>query len=214
MAKIYSMAYITILASSAADAADGFLQRRPPDETPSIQIPFRVSLNQFGSATARINGYPLASERRDNPLGRRAWALQEQMMANRLLLYTPSTLEWRCAAGTRKLGQALDIDSEMPKLISQLGGSREEVVEQWCMIIEDYSQRAMAIQSDKLPAIAALAEKFAPVLGEYYAGIWKHSFVRQLMWRRLGQLELGRRNDTYRAPSWSWASLDNGVSFR
>ncbi|KAF7675762.1 hypothetical protein GT037_006481 [Alternaria burnsii] len=112
-----------------------------------------------------------------------------------------------------KLGQALDIDSNMPKLVSQLGGSRE-AVEQWCMIIEDYSQRAMAIESDKLPAIAALAGKFAPVLGEYYAGIWKDSFVSQLMWKRLGQLELGRRSDIYRAPSWSWASLDDGVSFR
>lgn len=91
MARIYSMAYVTILASSAADVADGFLQRRPTDRSPSVQIPFRISLDQFGSATARIGDFSGFAARQDNPLSQRAWALQEQMMANRMLLYTPST---------------------------------------------------------------------------------------------------------------------------
>jgi hypothetical protein len=104
MARIYSMAYVTILASSAVDAADGFLQRRPTDRSPSVQIPFRISLDQFGSATARIGDFSGLAARQDNPLSQRAWALQEQMMANRMLLYTPSTLEWRCATGVMSLG--------------------------------------------------------------------------------------------------------------
>lgn len=215
MARVYSMAHVTILASSAADAADGFLQQRSPDQSQSIQIPFRVSLNQFGSVTARIIEPPRASMRQDNPLGQRAWALQERMMASRLLLYTPFTLEWRCAANTMSLGRALNVDFKnwpMPKLVSQLGESQEEALEEWCMIIVDYSRRAMAVQSDKLPAIAALAERFAPVLGKYYAGIWQYDPIQQLGWT-VPDLKPSRRSDIYRAPSWSWASMDSEVNF-
>jgi hypothetical protein len=215
MARVYSMAHITILASSAADAVDGFLQQRSPDQSQSIQIPFRISLNQFGSVTARINEPPRASIRQDNPLSQRAWALQEQMMASRLLLYTPFTLEWRCAASMMSLGRALNVDFKnwpMPKLVSQLGESQKEALEEWCMIIVDYSRRAMAVQSDKLPAIAALAERFAPVLGEYYAGVWQYGPIQQLGWM-VPYWKPSRRSDIYRAPSWSWASMDSEVNF-
>lgn len=215
MARIYSMAYVTILASSAADAADGFLQRRPTDRSPSVQIPFRISLDQFGSATARIGDFSGHTARQDNPLSQRAWALQEQIMANRLLLYTPSTLEWRCAAGVMSLGQALSMDwkyNPMPMLVSQLAESQEEALEQWLSIVKDYSRRAMAKKTDKLPAIAALAETFASVLGEYHAGIWQHGFVQQLAWK-ISEWTRGRCSDIYRAPSWSWASIDGDVDF-
>jgi hypothetical protein len=214
MARIYSMAYVTILASSAADAADGFLQRCPTDRSPSVQIPFRISLDQFGSATARIGDFSGHAARQDNPLSQRAWALQEQMMANRLLLYTPSTLEWRCAAGVMSLDQALSMDwkyNPMPMLVSQLAESQEEALEQWLWIVND-SRRAMAKKTDKLPAIVALAETFASVLGEYHAGIWQHGFVQQLAWK-ISEWIRGRRSDVYRAPSWSWASIDGDVDF-
>ncbi len=213
MAQIYSDAYITIAASTAADAADGFLGRRPVHDSDDFELPFRVSPGQFGSVYAKVGALRWPEDRQDNPLGQRAWTLQEQTMASRLLLYTPSTLEWRCAAGMMSLNHSLNVDLgyfPVPKLVSQISKDQEEALQEWLNIVEDYSRRAMSTQSDKLPAIAALAEKFAPILGKYFAGIWQYDFFRQIAWitfygrsRRHGRL--------YRAPSWSWASLDNEV---
>jgi hypothetical protein len=38
----------------------------------------------------------------------------------------------------------------------------------------------MSVQSDKFPAIAAMAEQFAPVLGHYCASMWQHELMKQL----------------------------------
>jgi hypothetical protein len=112
------------------------------------------------------------------------------------------------------LNQSLNVDLAdvpMPKLVSQISKDQERALQEWGSIVEDYSHRAMSIQSDKLPAIAALAERFAPILGRYFAGIWQYAFVRQLTWFvRYGGSR--KRVKLYRAPSWSWASNDDEIS--
>jgi hypothetical protein len=60
-----------------------------------------------------------------------------------------------------------------------------------------------------LPAIAALAERFAPVLGRYYAGILSSDATQQLAWYTVAEEELGKGQ--YRAPSWSWGATHNEV---
>lgn len=48
---------------------------------------------------------------------------------------------------------------------------------------------------------------------EYHAGPWKDkSFVEDLGWYAYGT-EFGKRPDTWRAPTWSWASVENAISF-
>lgn len=98
----------------------------------------------------------------------------------------------------------------------------------WYSLVEDYSSRFLTEESDKLPALAGLASKFrqehSP--GSYYAGIWSEHLPSALLWRTLfsysgGQDKLSnplavfqpRRPQTYRAPSWSWASIDGEVSY-
>jgi hypothetical protein len=217
MAQIYSRAHVTIVASNAADAADGFLERRNSVKRSNKRLPFRISPNQFGSVIADQSWLWLFAYRYDwrhNPLRQRAWALQEHMMANRMLLYTHKTLEWRCASGMMSLNNSLNLDSchdPVPKLLSQLSTDPKAAASEWMWIVQDYSSRCMSIQSDKLPAIAALAEKFAPVLGEYYAGIWEYEHLLQLGWYLLYP-STRSFGDEYRAPSWSWAST-NGIFF-
>jgi hypothetical protein len=50
--------------------------------------------------------------------------------------------------------------------------------------------------------------------GEYLVGLWRDDFIRNLLWY-VEVLESGnggpsRRPQNYRAPSWSWASIDGG----
>jgi len=216
MAQIYSNAYITILASNASDAAHGFLAHRDALDASSARIPFRIAPNKFGSVTARRCVSRSLSKKLENPLSTRAWALQEQMMASRILAYTKHTLEWRCASGMMNLNNSLNIDfgyEPKPKLISQLSKVPDEALWEWIRIVEDYSNRSMSIRSDKLPAIAALAEKFAAVLGHYYAGLWRYGLIKQLCWRLMHCSQEQRAGNPYRAPSWSWASVNGNCTW-
>jgi len=210
MARIYSNAYITIVASSASDAAHGFLAHRDEVNALNARIPFRIALNRFGSIIARQHAERSSIVKHINPLSTRAWALQEQMMASRILAYTKHTLEWRCASSIMSLNDSLNVDpwyDPVPKLISQLSTDPEEALLEWSRIVEDYSCRSISLQSDKLPAIAALAERFAGVLGHYYAGLWRYDIIKQLCWMARISHEQ-RAGYLYRAPSWSWASVD------
>ncbi|KAI1141501.1 HET-domain-containing protein [Hypoxylon sp. FL0543] len=86
-------------------------------------------------------------------------------------------------------------------------------INQWHQIVEQYSPLVLTKDMDRLPALSGLAERMAPFLGKYYAGLWDKSFLRDLTWR-VDQLSPGLRRPTkYRGPSWSWVSVNTGVSF-
>ena len=68
----------------------------------------------------------------------------------------------------------------------------------------------LTVRGDKLIAISALAREMYPLMQcHYLAGLWEIDLLMQLGWLSRGT-EL--RSTTYRAPSCSWASVDNGVS--
>lgn len=80
----------------------------------------------------------------------------------------------------------------------------------WQRVVEDYSRRALTFESDRLPAIAALATRMARVLDDtYVAGLWRSRILDGLEWDCSGKYwgERGRAS-VRRAPSWSWACLE------
>jgi hypothetical protein len=79
----------------------------------------------------------------------------------------------------------------------------------WSWCISEYAPRDLTMESDKLPAIAALAELFSDGLGDYLGGIWSNSWQRTLSWGSA----VVTFPKTARAPSWSWASVDGGIIF-
>ncbi|TVY22392.1 hypothetical protein LHYA1_G008428 [Lachnellula hyalina] len=88
-----------------------------------------------------------------------------------------------------------------------------DAAENWHRVIEQYSSLSLTKQTDRLPALSGLAIRSSPVLGEYLAGLWKHSFISDLLWR-INKLEHDIVRPTeYIAPSWSWASVAGPVSF-
>ncbi len=85
----------------------------------------------------------------------------------------------------------------------------------WNWIVRRYTERSLTYGSDKLPALSGIANFFGPKLdGQYLAGIWQNEdFSRQLAWYvDLKPSDLQLRPD-YRAPTWSWASVDGPVRF-
>ncbi|KAH8723805.1 heterokaryon incompatibility protein-domain-containing protein [Phaeosphaeriaceae sp. PMI808] len=214
MAQIYGNAHLTIVASMANNASEGFLGPRKRAHDCAVSLPFRVSPNVFGSVKLQ-DLRPLVLHRPTEPVDRRAWCLQEQLVSRRLLLYQSKTLQWRCSTGLKNLGNSLCADSIYSKswLLSQLSTNPKDASEQWQRIVCNYSSRTASLYRDKLPALAAVAERFAPFLGKYYAGIWSYDMIQQLVWYWADEGTKNLNSNTYRAPSWSWASVDGTIGF-
>ncbi|KAK0102573.1 hypothetical protein ONS95_006184 [Cadophora gregata] len=88
----------------------------------------------------------------------------------------------------------------------------------WHRVIEDYSKRTFSRITDRFPALSGLVSEIqAAHGGEYVAGAWRDDLLRSLLWRRdpksvIPQKTI-RRPPEYRAPSWSWAAIDEAVTY-
>jgi hypothetical protein len=112
---------------------------------------------------------------------------------------------------------------------------REIVIKTWMDIVEDYTRRDLTKQTDKLPAISALAQKVHNYrMCHYLAGIWEDDLVYELGWMpdlceptyEEAKEDFAEHSKdgihcedasvvkpVYRAPSWSWASVDGSVTY-
>jgi hypothetical protein len=118
-------------------------------------------------------------------------------------------------------------EAKGPFILEQAGDLRDErvVVEfsqkweahrQWKDIVDDCTNRNLTFGTDKLVSISALAMRFgsANFQTEYLAGLWNQDLAVQLLWSP-ARLQLKSRPTTrqteYRAPTWSWASIDGRI---
>lgn len=72
-----------------------------------------------------------------------------------------------------------------------------------------------------IPAIAGIAELYSMITGtrtatmtlkgRYLAGLWKENIILDLCWITDTREKSRGRCHPYRAPSWSWASLDSAL---
>lgn len=91
----------------------------------------------------------------------------------------------------------------------------EMVHDHWKLVVERYSTTGLSRESDKLIALAGMAKLMAErIRGRYVAGMWEKYLASQLSWRVKTAYENGRllypsrRPKEYRAPTFSWASVD------
>ncbi|RYP70250.1 hypothetical protein DL771_005553 [Monosporascus sp. 5C6A] len=85
--------------------------------------------------------------------------------------------------------------------------------ETWCKIVASYTECNLSQEKDKLVAISGVAKRLQPYLDDVpCAGLWRKSLSHGLTWTsdEGGQLY---RPKAYRAPSWSWASVEGPVQF-
>ncbi|KAK3381113.1 heterokaryon incompatibility protein-domain-containing protein [Podospora didyma] len=145
------------------------------------------------------------------PLSKRGWAYQERMLARRVLHFFDNEVIWECQD---------DLDCQCGQVVGEWSHERFSYAEAvkpeiWGKWVEAYSRLALTEPSDRLPALSGLAKFFSrqhrDVLGEYLAGIWTGQFPHTLYWFVSSGTKLRPRPASYRAPSWSWASVNNNV---
>ncbi|KAI9700976.1 MAG: hypothetical protein M1820_006621 [Bogoriella megaspora] len=95
--------------------------------------------------------------------------------------------------------------------------NRDRLYYAWQTIIADYSERALTILSDKLPAISGLAKVLLRACNSdterYLAGLWYENLPWGLLWYVCGPPIHFRPSSPAIAPSWSWASLVGRIEY-
>lgn len=85
----------------------------------------------------------------------------------------------------------------------------------WRQIVEGYSSCQLSIDRDKLVALSGIAQSLQKTGDEYLAGLWRSRIERELQWEVENfNNDIAKRSLTYRAPTWSWASLDGNIRIR
>jgi hypothetical protein len=90
----------------------------------------------------------------------------------------------------------------------------------WWEIVYTYSHLKLTVPTDRLPAIAAVAQRLAShsPTDEYLCGLWRNSFLSDLLWERvlndldrgyppLFLTDWGAGSPSYVAPSWTWVAF-------
>jgi hypothetical protein len=232
MTSVYDNSYLTIAASKGSDSSGGLFDQKVPRE-----------YFEFGCSYGDRRGSILAFETSlhnevipdnyitlpDEPLSERSWVLQERVLSRRTVLYTSQQMCFECGEGFQGedgllLGREyMDIYKKpkkgtKPGLESETGANREQdtstghkaILTAWRELLYSYGQRKLTHASDKLPAVSGLARIYAEQLGdEYVAGLWRSHLVKGLIWDGMHC----RRGEEYKAPSWSWASIDGGFCY-
>lgn len=236
MCDVYRGSTINIAASASVNCDGGlFRQRNPLSVTPCVMD---VSYNQkVGARPGEGGPYALLCEIAcdrdpfvDEPLSRRAWTVQERILAPRTVYFTARKIYFVCC---KKITSDVD-----PCSFFGYNGFNEELVNtwtisrptlaphaskldfcsrQWKRVVQQYTHGQLSLESDKLVAIAGLAKHMQrtwliPNI-TYLAGLWSFELIEWLMWRRSRPLTSLARPKAYRASSWSWASVEGEVEW-
>jgi hypothetical protein len=218
MRNVYRNSYLTLLVAGAERADVGFLDRDHLGDSDKWKLPY-VYQDGIGSMTIR----PWKSENdydpEMNPAFKRAWIFQEWLLSPRLLIYpySPHPVQWECSRYKGVDGGEIPMHEgtgfeRLPLYFFETNSNIEETKlwKLWTQLLQNYTSLGLSVSEDKFPAISGVAREFSRHWsGSYYCGVWSNWFVNGLLWR-VFPVTPGEKAKplTYRAPSWSWASVD------
>ncbi|KAK2616107.1 hypothetical protein N8I77_002816 [Diaporthe amygdali] len=234
MATVYTHAYVTLFAARAADTRTGmFCERDSGSVSHILTIRYRgdeypIWAFHVPQESGRIEPRLLADIWRgslerssDYPMFNRAWTFQERLASRRVLFFGKEELMMECASGCvfeesmYRLNPPQLSDKTLKGAYADAMNSARKT---WWEIVFTYSHLKLTVPTDRLPAIAAVAQRLAlhNPTDEYLCGLWRESFLSDLLWERVLN-NLGRGDspiilarwgaESYVAPSWSWASF-------
>ena len=227
MGAIYGQAVVVLCAASSANPETPFLRQRDEewlaksfefvlDQGVALPIKVRQKALLAARIQKRSDEPPLVSDwalqKRAGPLYARAWCFQETFLAPRAIHFAPGAVVFEC----KLLSQSED---QLPPYPSSIFGSLGALAEsrQWHEIVRAYTQRQLTFQSDKLTAIGGIAGTMPQAKSsKYVAGLWCSTMIQDLLWQVMPGAThrvLSYPRAEYNIPSWSWASLDRGVTW-
>lgn len=245
MNKVYRNSSLTLAATASPDAYGGLFRDRDPYDIipPELEIPMGMKGRVENVKCSVIPMRLWASEVRNGPLNKRAWVVQERLLAPRTVHFCNQQIFWECCQleacevfpqgipkhffedyeatyelqgfknwerAVRSIRTGGEKDSRLPEYQSPY--------ELWQFILSEYMACGLTNPGDKFVALSGIAKEFSRVLqDEYVAGLWRGDFINCLLWYVNDRALLGdapdvKRPESYRSPSWSWASIDGSVT--
>jgi hypothetical protein len=215
MGKIYSYAIINIAATGSINC-DGSLFDATRDSPSAGLISWGIVP---GSKFVVVeNNIEWAKSFLNQPLLRRAWVMQERFLATRIIHFARSELAWEC----RTIAATESYPIQVPDVLRPFHDRRNrfwrtdftEDDGAWSVLIGEYSKCELTFSKDKLVALSGLISALKNkglARGHCWAGMWEADLPYCLLWTRAA-MDKSRwpkvRPYKYRAPSWSWASLE------
>jgi hypothetical protein len=219
MINVYSNAHIVLAANHAKNNSVGCFHKRAHIPTATITLP------SFGSGgddevTVQAMLLPPSDEHgslpadfQNEPLTTRGWALQERVLARRVLHFNTRKMYFECDNGITG-----EDGSRVNERLCPLPGrkaSKNDISEReiWNSILWRYGDRKFTKVTDKMPALSGLARLFEQRSdAKYVAGLWSDDLIEGLAWQCIGSRSLlSDEESTYMGPSWSWANY-SGVA--
>ena len=231
MSQVYSNSRCNISALDARNSTEGLFFDR---KSPIIPYCTLTSVRKFRPKRAYEFAHTdvWSYSVRNAPLPRRAWVLQECLLAPRVLHFGKKQLLWECnelraceVYPKRMPSSSLEDDGYIHQYLkksfatiiqrgSDITLTFAQVYETWAILVQYYSSCDLTKSEDKLVAISGIVKRLQPLFRtDYLAGLWKDHLLQQLLWHveshdKAGRSLLGEKRPEYRAPSWSWASID------
>lgn len=207
MMEVYSNAYVVIAANHASDSAGGCFHVRRSRISASLRIPGIGLVHvQLGANSDEFLYHN--SEFSNEPLAKRAWALQERFLAARTIHYNTEQMYFECRHGL--VGEdGCKSDRRYCDLSPGMNHrySARKALQIWSSIIWTYGERYLTKPTDRFPAMSGIASTLGCLLkDEYVAGLWSRVMVQGMAWQGLWRPQ-PQPIDEYIGPSWSWASF-------
>lgn len=238
MTHVYGGCLLNVAAAASNDCTGGLFQNRPSSYLGPCFISVESQNEALISRYQLWDQNLWHTEFETAKLNTRAWVMQERMLSPRTLAFTKAQLFWECRRKRAseefpseypiELFEKRHRDFKQPNLHNKLkthalnhhadsrlgddGIPRLRLA--WHNLVMLYSTKDMTFEQDKLVAISGLAILFAQQMGaDYFAGIWKLTLLSDLLWEVNTDKHVRNRPLTYRAPSWSWASVECPVKY-
>ena len=240
MMKVYENSYCNISALGATNSEQGCFFKRHPGTVSRITVETDW-MNEFNQSYDIYPENFWRQHVDLRTLNQRAWVFQERLLAPRILHYARGQLFWECleldacetypdglpcrdtvghnnlddGGAVSRRWKGVDLDAEALRRRFALEPSKRSMMyKYWRQLVHLYSWCHLTRVEDRLVAISGLAKRVQSCLDdEYLAGLWKGSLPSELLW--CADLSHGypNRSSSYRAPTWSWASIERGVCY-
>lgn len=210
MGDIYENAFVTIAATKAKDGMGGCYSDRDPGYANAQ--PIVEGLMYAREQIPKLKLEMVDTERL--PLLSRGWVYQEMTLSPRVLHFCRQEVIWTCRTHTRSESGANDKDRPTSWDTGTKGYAASDLL--WYGSVNKYTHLALTFEKDRLPALAAVAQREArsrPESDHYLAGLWQSTLLWDLLWQTYPPTTRDRPAarpkvaKEWRRPSWSWASV-------
>jgi hypothetical protein len=232
MGKVYLYGHCNLSAVASEDSSVGMIYKRQPTELSPLRTTLKATSEDEEKEVYLCDPKLWYHGVATAPLLERGWVCQERLLSSCNLHFGQTQILWECATHTacetfpkglplalenyaveplikRKGGKLLRLPSG---LVPRSLGDPSHPLQLWNEVIELYSACQLSFVSDKLIAIGGLAAiSHHNFSNNYLAGLWQEYLPFQLLWEVMGS-PLGIFSPPpYRAPTWSWAAIDDQI---